>query len=261
MQSALREALNLPAASLTVPVANSSALGANLREQEFDELALNRSGITGQGYVAQHHMRMNPFAGEMLTLYNIRPIITYRNILDTLVSMDDMFVSDRKGGLPNNIHYFNDGMSQDYHSLERDERLTILAHRQAVWLVNFYVSWRKCEAYGLVKPLWISYENDFLGDKKRLIARLLTYLGTDRADPANMVKVFKDKSSGKSKRINKGLPDGAQPFLTMYENLSNKSPSPMKMRWILAHFLVLIRLRPLKLVARLSKSFSVKLIG
>lgn len=235
MQSALRKALDLNAASLTVPAADSSALGANLREQEFDELALIRSGLDGRGYVAQHHMRMNPYGAQVIKNYNIKPIVMYRNIFDTLVSADDMHMTERGKSPEYKGHYFNDSMPENYHTLERDERLIMLAHRLCSWLVNFYVSWKTCESYGLVKPLWVSYENDILSDKKELTARLLVFLGHDRADPTKMVKALMDKSDGKSVRINKAVsgrgsevPDSVREFVLSvarpYENDFDLTP-------------------------------------
>lgn len=235
MQTALRKGLGLGEAGLTVPAANSSALGANMREQEFDELAVIRSGLTGTGYVAQHHMRMNPYAALLLKNYNIKPIVMHRNILDTLVSLDDMFMSYREEFPEHNGHYFNDALPEDYATYEQGDRLAMVAHRHASWLVNFYVSWKRGEAHGMVKPLWISYEDDILGDKKRLTARVLTYLGLDRADPVKMVSALMDRSGGKSVRINKAVsgrgskaPESVREFVLSvarpYENDVDISP-------------------------------------
>jgi hypothetical protein len=205
IQGALRTALGLPASSLFAAATNPSALGANLREQEPDELALIRSGLNGRGYVAQHHTRCSPYMARLLTAYNVKPIVTHRNILDTVVSMDDMLLGWRRNFPLGPGNYFDDGMPQNFALLEREDRLMILAQRWTAWLVQFYITWKKCEAGGLVKPLWVSYEEDFLGDKQVLAARVSEFLGGEFADPARIAAAFEDKSEGGAKRLNKGV--------------------------------------------------------
>ncbi|MFM2279240.1 MAG: hypothetical protein RLZZ444_1471, partial [Pseudomonadota bacterium] len=155
IQDALQKALGLPAAGLFTATTNAysaSMLGANLMEQEADELALIRNGINGRGYVSQLHARCSPYMARLLDFYNVRPIVTYRNIFDTLVSMDDMLMGWRNNAAGNDGHYFNDGMPANFATLDRADRLMILAQRHTPWLVQFYISWRKCERAGLTKP-------------------------------------------------------------------------------------------------------------
>jgi hypothetical protein len=208
IQDALQKALGLPATSLftaTRDAYSGSMLGANLREQEPDELALIRSGLNRAGYVAQHHARCSPYMARLLTLYKVKPIVTHRNILDTLVSMDDMLMEWRGGSVSNPQHYFNDAMPTNFAAQSREDRLMMLAQRWTVWLVQFYVTWKKCERMGLVQPLWISYEQDFLGDKAVLAARVSDYLGPQFANPAKIAAAFEDKANGRAKRINQGV--------------------------------------------------------
>jgi hypothetical protein len=208
IQGALRAALDLPTASLftaTTDPMSGSALGANLREQEPDELALLRAGLNGRGYVTQHHARCSPYLARLVEIYRIRPIVTYRNIFDTLVSMDDMVVEWRKG-LPVTVsNFFNDAMPQNYHLRDREARLMMLARRWAPWLTQFYVSWRKSEALGFVKPLWISYDADFLGDKSALAARIVDYVGASGDAALRLTAAFEDRSDASAKRLNKGV--------------------------------------------------------
>jgi hypothetical protein len=208
IQGALIKALGLPSGGLftaTMDAASGSALGANLKEQEPDELALIRNGLNLRGYVAQHHARCSPYMARLLSFYNVRPIITHRNILDTVVSMDDMVMDMRRGVDLDNTCYFNDGMPANFQTLERADRLMILAQRWTAWLVQFYITWKKCERLGLIKPLWVSYEQDFLGDKHLLAARIATFLGTDMAATARLADAFEDRSDADAKRLNKGI--------------------------------------------------------
>jgi hypothetical protein len=208
IQDALRTALSLPSAGLftaTFDAGSGSALGANLREQEPDELALIRTGLNGRGYVAQHHARCSPYLARMLDFYNVRPIITHRNILDTIVSMDDMILEWRAPAPIHDGHYFNDAMPRKYCQMERTDRLMVLAQRWTPWLVQFFITWKKCEKLGLTQPLWISYEDDFLGDKQLLAVRVAEFLRLDGAAVDRLVNAFEDKSNGGAKRLNKGV--------------------------------------------------------
>jgi hypothetical protein len=208
IQHALRVGLNLPSAGLYTATFNAnsgSALGANLREQEPEELALLRNGLNQRGYVAQHHSRCSPYVARLLDTYNVRPIVTYRNILDIIVSLDDMVVEWRQTPATATAYYFNDGLPGNFHTLDRADRLMILAQRFSAWLVQFYISWKKCEQVGLTKPLWISYEQDFLGDKATLARRIVEHLGLDSVMVMRLAAAFEDKSSGDEKRINKGV--------------------------------------------------------
>jgi hypothetical protein len=209
IQDALRAGLNLPAASLftaTYDAGSGSALGANLREQEPDELALIRNGLNKRGYVTQMHMRCSPYAARLLNAYNIRPIVTYRNLFDTIVSVDDMQCEWRRApGGTTASYYFNDGLPGNFLSLDREDRLMILAQRHTTWFLQFYMSWKKCERLGLTKPLWVSYDSDFLGDKQVLAQRVIDFLGVDGSSVIRLTNAFEDKSNAGSKRLNKGV--------------------------------------------------------
>lgn len=208
IQNALRVGLALPGAGLhtaTFSAHSGSALGGNLREQEPEELALLRNGLNQRGYVAQHHSRCSPYVARLLNTYNVRPIVTYRNLFDILVSMDDMAMEWRKTPAQAVGHYFNDAMPGNYHLRDRSDRLMMLAQRYAAWFVQFYISWRKCEQAGFTRPLWISYEDDFLGDKVVLARRIVDHLGLDPVMVMRLAAAFEDKSGASEKRLNKGV--------------------------------------------------------
>ena len=206
IHAALVKALRLPQACLftaTLDWPSAISLGAALREQDPDELSLIRNGLNQRGYVAQHHTRCSPYQARLLDTYNVKPILTYRNIFDTVVSMDDMVMDWR--AQPSAEGYFADGMPSNFQTLPREDRLLILAQRWTPWLVQFYVSWKKCERAGLTKPLWVSYDTDFLGDKQVLATRIADHIGRNRADPDKIAAALQDTSEAKAKRINQGV--------------------------------------------------------
>lgn len=205
---ALSTALGIPHVSLATPTLSAysgSVLGANLREQETDDMALLRNGLSGAGYVAQHHIRCTPFLARQIALYGIKPIVTVRNIFDTLVSLDDMLREWRQVEVPGNPVFFDDGMPAIFTGLDDEARFEMLTDATCVWYVKFLLTWQKCEAAGMIKPLWVSYEDDFVADKARLGARIAEFVGLEEADAERIATCFADTSKGTSLRLNKGV--------------------------------------------------------
>jgi hypothetical protein len=221
LHAALTGALRLPSACLfaaTLDWGSAALHGSALREQEPDELSMIRNGLNGRGYVAQHHSRCTPYLARLLGTYHVRPIVTHRNLFDTIVSVDDMMMEWRSKPGTIDHGYFADGLPVDFERLERADRLMLLAHRHTAWLLQFYLSWRYCDRVGLIKPLWISYERDFLGDKTLLAGRIAEFTGT--GDVATIAAALEDKSAGKARRLNRGvagrgadLPDAVRDYI------------------------------------------------
>lgn len=208
ISGALADAMNVPRVNLSTPchsAMSSSVLGANLRSQEMDDLALIRNGLNRRGYVAQHHVRCTPFLAQQIRIYNLKVIVTIRNFFDSLVSMDDMVTEWRGDSLPVNQRFFDDGLPAGYERLPFEERLEILVDVHAAWYAQFLVSWKKCEAFGLVAPLWISYEHDFQGDKAVLAERISAFIGCDDCKVERLAEALQSKEKAKALRLNKGI--------------------------------------------------------
>lgn len=208
LQTALTQALGLNSACLfaaTFDWASAAVHGSGLVEQEPDELALIRAGLNGRPYVAQHHCRATPYLARLLSTYRLSTIVSHRNIFDTIVSMDDMLIDWRSRPGSSQHGYFTDGMPGDYERRDPADRLLMLAQRHVPWLLQFYLSWRKCARNGEVSPLFVSYEADFLGDKQALAERMANHLGLDAGARDRLVAAFEDKSDGRAKRLNRGI--------------------------------------------------------
>lgn len=177
---ALREALQLPDESLTGfgSAALNSYFGMNGREQELDELAVIRAVLRSPGgFVAQHHTRYTQFLALQMAAYRLRPIVTIRNVLDSLVSFDDMMLQWRAGLLPEEAWTTDPyALPQDYVQREPVERYDLLAHTLGLWQIQFLLSWKRCMRQNLVRPLFIRYEVDVL-DPERFVATLTRELG------------------------------------------------------------------------------------
>ncbi|MDH6268416.1 hypothetical protein M2360_003821 [Rhizobium sp. SG_E_25_P2] len=208
IQSALVRAAGLPEACLyatTLDGAAATLQGAELREQELDELALIQNGLNMHGYCAAHAVRCTPFMSRLMSTYGIQPIVTIRSIADTIIALDDAALAARAA--QNGLYpaYFTDGLPTGFHMLSRDERLTLLAYRWTPWLVQFYVSWRICAREGLAQPLFLGYEEDMLGDLDLLAARIADFVGYDVADIEKVARVFAAADNAAAVRLKTDL--------------------------------------------------------
>jgi hypothetical protein len=226
IQSALQHSLQLPFVSLTsfATPAGSSSFGMNGREQELDELAIVKAMLQhSAGFVAQHHTRCTPYLGCQLQLYRIRPIVTVRNILDCIVSFDDMMLKWR--GNRGDQYWMSDpqfALPMDYERRPPQDRYTILVHAFGTWLINFYVSWRRGVRQGIVDPLIIRFEDDVL-ESERLVEVLSKTFDLDAAQKARLT-AFVASPDKKRARLNVGrkgrgeelLPEHLKAFLADY---------------------------------------------
>ena len=242
IQSALQNSLQLPLVSLTsfaTPV-GSSAFGMNGREQEVDELALIKAVLVNPaGFVAQHHTRFTPFLGLQMQLYRIQPVVTVRNILDCIVSFDDMM--RRWRGNAGEKHWPYDpqfALPLDFERRPQDERYTVLAHSLGIWLVNFYVSWRRGIREGCVSPLVIRYEDDVLAPDR--LADLLTrHFQLDAAQQARLA-AYVERPDPDSARLNVGrkgrgedlIPERLKVFLADYVGLFSNELTAEEIRYL-----------------------------
>jgi hypothetical protein len=219
---ALSNALNLEFASLIHNFPNV-ALGEHhqlfLREQEIDVLAVIRTGFKPHGYVAQHHTRCTPYLCNQLASAGIMTIVSYRNVCDSIISLDDMCMKDRLKSAEPEAQYFRDGLPKSYHRMDRDERLLLQAGKMAHWYINFYVSWKQCEAMDLIRPLWISYEDDFHGDRSLLAGRVAQFLALGPNEQARLKAEFEAEVEAGARRLNKGVVGRGQSMPTQAREL------------------------------------------
>lgn len=180
LAGALRQAIGLPEADLsasTLSPAASAALGMIQIEQETDELALIRGGMNGLGYVARHALLCTPYLCKQMRLFNVRPVVMTRNLLDALLRLDAGVVAARGAGQAEGSAIVLDGLPTNYHLLGQEDRLEMLTDLRLGWLLRFFVSWKSCEAMGLVEPVWISGDREIFTDPQILSGRIASHIG------------------------------------------------------------------------------------
>jgi hypothetical protein len=182
ISKSLATAFQLPRVSLIMLVARAydyAMLGAATRAHEIDELALISACCRPDGFLAHHHMLASPFLASQAALYNLEVILIRRNIFDMLVSLDD-FTRKYLAEAPNGGTFFRYGVPASYTSLDFDQRISRLLDRNLNFYLNYYMSWTLAEQQGLIKPFWISYEDEISGGTRALSGRIAeTFAKTD----------------------------------------------------------------------------------
>lgn len=205
--SALETTLALPVASLSFPgpPGQKTYFGGNAQEDELDDLALLQAALQHRrGYVAQHHTRGSLYTALRLRAWGIIPILTVRNIFDCIVSFDDMMIAGKRHEL--RYPWVGDApflLPNGYSDLELHERYELLSTSLGPWLVNFAVSWRRCETVGLAEPVRLHYGPD-IGDPERLTAKLRGALNLDAAQSERFLAYARSPDPVRS-RFNKGI--------------------------------------------------------
>jgi hypothetical protein len=203
--AALQRAYKLSRVSLTMLSTESYGhiqFGGRLRDHDVDELTLLTTSYLPNGYVAHHHMIATPFLGEQVKLYGITPIVTKRNLFDTLVSYEEHIMRQR--GKTHYLPYLHWGFPETWFEMEFDDRLDYLLDSQLPWYTRYYASWRLAEQEGHIDPLWIDYEEDVLGSKQALARKLAERI---EGSEASIRTVANELSLGgsSSEQFNKGV--------------------------------------------------------
>jgi hypothetical protein len=206
VSAVLVNALGTQETLLSMPITtlqNAGALGAAMREHELDELAILRACFMPTGFVAQQHVRCTPYLAQQLGLYGIKPVLMKRNLLDSLISLDEMCMEAAQDHQVEQFYFFTH-LPKNYKEMDPDMRMSALIRLYLPWYINFYASWRKAEAQGKVFPLWISYENDVKGPPAQLASKLAGFIGGP-ATPEKIEAAIVQKTGRADLKFNKGV--------------------------------------------------------
>ena len=114
------------------------------------------------GRPSARHTRYTEYLARQIRAYGLTPIVTIRNVLDTIVSFDDMMLVARGNSDPD-LAWMADtpfALPLNYAELTPDARYRLLAHSLGVWQIQFHLSWTRCRRQTLVSPIVIRYETD-----------------------------------------------------------------------------------------------------
>lgn len=207
VQSIIQKSLALPLISMTgfADGGQNSHFGMNSREQELDELAIIKSTLRSKGgFISQNHTRCSPYLITQMQFYGIFPIVTVRNVLDCIVSFDDMMISWR--GTNDQLKWLSDTQFHlpiEYPELRDQERYRILSYSLGVWLIGFYISWNRFMRIGAVDPLLLRYEEEIL-NPSQLVQKITSRVPMTDQQAARLEGYAKQPDARKA-RLNVGV--------------------------------------------------------
>jgi hypothetical protein len=203
----LSTALQLTRISLIMLLARPydyAMLGAATRAHEIDELALISACCRPDGFIAHHHMLGSPFLAGQAALYSLDVILIRRNVFDMLVSLDD-FTRKHLAEVSQSGSFFRYGVPENYASLEFDQRISRLLDRNLDFYRNYYVSWTLAEQQGLIKPFWISYEDEIAGGARALSGRFAEAFARSDEEAAGIAAALGEGGRMEHVHFNKGV--------------------------------------------------------
>jgi hypothetical protein len=190
---------------LTMRPFDYALYGAATRAQEIDELALLHSCLLPTGYVAHHHMLCSPLLIRQAELYRLKFVLLKRNIFDCFVSLDDFWLKYLRPVGDADEAYRRSLLPPGWAGLGDEERMHHLLDASLPFYVNYHTSWALWESETATPPLWISYEDDLLGDKALLAAKICDWMGRRKADAETLANEFHRERDGGQYHFNKGI--------------------------------------------------------
>lgn len=204
---ALSTALDLPRISLIMLLARAydyAMLGAATRAHEIDELALISACCRPEGFISHHHMLASPFLARQAELYGLDLVLIRRNIFDMLVSLDDFTLKHMAADSDDDV-FFNRGLPAAYAKLDFEQRISRLIDRNLTFYVNYYTSWTLAEQQGLIKPFWISYEDEIAGGTRALAGRMSSTFAKNDDQAGRIAAAFGQGGKMEHVHFNKGV--------------------------------------------------------
>lgn len=134
-------------------------------------------------FLFHQHMRAWPTNVDLLSNFEVKPIVLIRNAADIICSARDSCLRETwldmdPKGLP------GVWIPRAFNGMSREEQELFLVRHLGPWLTSFYVSWRSQE---LVPCLWVTYEEHF-ADQVKSFRRMLEWIGWGEDYPTNALE-------------------------------------------------------------------------
>ncbi len=147
--------------------------------------------LRGKSYVIHSHLRPHPANLGVIAREDVSVVVTWRNVADTLVSLDDYLL--KVGVEPGFMLHLHDA---EYRAMDQQERYQFLIRFAVPWYVNFYLGWKGEKAKIFRYETMASNPGEFFRD-------VLTYVEGE-VDPHRLEQALRvDKTSGDT-RFNVG---------------------------------------------------------
>lgn len=185
------------------------------REQELSAVRLSR--YNHSRYVSQHHLRCSTWTRQLITQYNLTPVVLVRNLADSVISIRD-HIRRAPGAGP--AAYFD----ESHLAMPDSEFEDAIVRLNIPWYLNFYAGWR---AEGDV-PIYDF--DEYTAEPVRIMSEILNMASVNMPDEkiaAALERVSKSKTrfnvgqSGRGRQLSDNAKASLVRLLELYPNLQD----------------------------------------
>lgn len=145
------------------------------REQEISELNLVYPAMNNFVFSPHQHCRYSEATHKIIDKMNIRPLLQYRNIFDTVISFYDHC---NRGELNFPMAYMD---KVNWECLDENKKMDFIIDMIIPWYFNFYAGWFSSDLVQDEKILLISYE-ELVSDPSHQVKRIIQWIGIEKTE-------------------------------------------------------------------------------
>jgi len=147
--------------------------------------------------ISKHHTLATTPNLELLSKFNVSPVILIRSLPDTIISLRDH--------ISKTLRWPHFQVPKDFDKWESDVQFDFLIDVAIPWYIFFYTSWKKVEKENVIKIKFVKYEN-FNAKPAEAIKDITEFIGFEIEIKQIEESMKKVKLLSKDKnRINKGV--------------------------------------------------------
>ena len=148
----------------------------NCQMQEHDLSLINLLLAQLDGCCDQTHMTGNLYNAILMEKFNIKPIILFRNIFDTVISLAKDL--KRLQQHPNFIHGYGYSFlwnALSHKDLTIEELYDLVIDLALPWYIKTYAAWYDLQKDNLINSLWITYE-ELTNEPDIIVRKIIEFL-------------------------------------------------------------------------------------
>lgn len=172
------------------PVSIAALHGEGSGEQNVNPVTFSILAPYGYQVIGGHHVAY-PDLLLYLRSFKMKPIVTIRNLYDTMVSIKDRVDQTWPSRMMPGLY-----IPMDWVRWSDEEQYTWLAHNAVPFQVKFLASWITADT----EKLWVKYE-EFYADQRAGFQRILDYYGLPQPSEERLEFAVSQKNNN----FNKGL--------------------------------------------------------
>lgn len=143
-------------------------------------------------------MKGSLFNAQLLNKFNVKPIILFRNIYDTVISLARDLKRIQQH--PNFLDGYGYAFIQNlpiHKNLNTEELYDLVINQALPWYIRNYVAWYELHQARIINPIWVTYEQ-ITSKPDIYIGKILNHLETPIAPSVNVSSIISKHYSSSS---------------------------------------------------------------